>query len=776
MRRIRIGKDFTVRWSIFRRTLNGREEYVLHEKNIILRLQNAYRTETINNFTISGNVVEWTFRGKDQTSLGTYSLILIENNGEAGMMTIDKISAFQLVAHTEEENVGHTSDVSIDGVDVDSESSILPFIGEINIDIDENLSLESENPIMNKAVTKAINDVSASIPTKVSQLTNDKGYLTSHQSISHLATKEELSSGLTSKVDKISGMGLSANDYTTTEKNKLAGIAAGAEVNVQSDWSATSGDAFIKNKPSLAAVATSGSYNDLSNKPTIPAAVTESTISGWGFTKNTGTYSKPSTGIPKTDLASAVQTSLGKADTALQNIPSEYVTETELAGKGYATTSALSSGLSGKVDKVSGKQLSTEDFTTALKNKLQGLSNYDDASVNAAIAGLQQQLNTLTSGNASAAIESFNEIIAFLDGVKDTQDLAGIIASIEQQIAAKANASDIPTKVSQLTNDKGYLTSHQDISGLATKTELTDGLAEKQDIISDLATIRSGASKGATALQSIPSEYVTETELGSKGYAVASDVTTSLNGKVDKVSGKGLSTNDYTTTEKEKLAGIAAGAEVNVQSDWSATSGDAFIKNKPSLAAVATSGSYNDLSNKPTIPAAVTESTISGWGFTKNTGTYSKPSTGIPATDLASSVQTSLGKADTALQSYTEKYTGTYTKPSTGIPKTDLASAVQTSLGKADSALQSYTETDPVFKASAAAGITSSDITNWNGKTSNAGTITGIKMNGASKGTSGVVDLGTVITAHQSLANYYTKSEVDSKIASAVTNAINASY
>ena len=77
------------------------------------------------------------------------------------------------------------------------------------------------------------------------------------------------------------------------------------------------------------------------------------------------------------------------------------------------------------------------------------------------------------------------------------------------------------------------------------------------------------------------------------------------------------------------------------------------------LAKVATSGSYNDLSNKPTIPAAVTESTVSGWGFTKNTGTYSKPSTGIPKADLESAVQTSLGKADTALQSYTEQYKGT---------------------------------------------------------------------------------------------------------------------
>jgi hypothetical protein len=59
-----------------------------------------------------------------------------------------------------------------------------------------------------------------------------------------------------------------------------------------------------------------------------------------------------------------------------------------------------------------------------------------------------------------------------------------------------------------------------------------------------------------------------------------------LGGKVDKVSGKGLSTNDYTTEEKNKLSGISAGAEVNVQSDWNATSGDAFIKNKPTIPTV----------------------------------------------------------------------------------------------------------------------------------------------------------------------------------------------
>ena len=67
------------------------------------------------------------------------------------------------------------------------------------------------------------------------------------------------------------------------------------------------------------------------------------------------------------------------------------------------------------------------------------------------------------------------------------------------------------------------------------------------------------------------------------------DVETALADKVDKVSGKGLSTEDYTTAEQQKLAGIAAGAEVNVQSDWTQTTdtADDYIKNKPTLGTAA---------------------------------------------------------------------------------------------------------------------------------------------------------------------------------------------
>lgn len=67
---------------------------------------------------------------------------------------------------------------------------------------------------------------------------------------------------------------------------------------------------------------------------------------------------------------------------------------------------------------------------------------------------------------------------------------------------------------------------------------------------------------------------------------VRGDDLTTVAGEIDKhfqrkVNGKGLSTNDYTTEEKTKLAGIESGAQKNVKPDWDAASGDAQILNKP---------------------------------------------------------------------------------------------------------------------------------------------------------------------------------------------------
>jgi hypothetical protein len=61
------------------------------------------------------------------------------------------------------------------------------------------------------------------------------------------------------------------NNYTTTEKSKLSGIAAGAEVNVNADWTAVSGDAEILNKPTL---------GTLSSQNSSSVSITGGSISG----------------------------------------------------------------------------------------------------------------------------------------------------------------------------------------------------------------------------------------------------------------------------------------------------------------------------------------------------------------------------------------------------------------------------------------------------------------------------------------------------------------
>lgn len=63
-----------------------------------------------------------------------------------------------------------------------------PVIGLMQkVTIDAELSTTSTNPVQNKAVKTAIDTVTASIPTKVSTLENDAGYLTQHQSLNGYA-------------------------------------------------------------------------------------------------------------------------------------------------------------------------------------------------------------------------------------------------------------------------------------------------------------------------------------------------------------------------------------------------------------------------------------------------------------------------------------------------------------------------------------------------------------------------------------------------------------
>ena len=135
---------------------------------------------------------------------------------------------------------------------------------------------------------------------------------------SDVYNKTETDNLLIDKVDKEAGKGLSSNDYTTFEKNKLNEIEIGAEVNVQSDWTQTdsSSDDFIKNKPT-----------NLSQFTNDYEFITNDTSSLTNYYK-------------KSDTLSTVE---------------------------------INGILEDKVDKITGKILSTNDYTTAEKTKLAGI-------------------------------------------------------------------------------------------------------------------------------------------------------------------------------------------------------------------------------------------------------------------------------------------------------------------------------------------------------------------------------------------------------------------
>ena len=187
------------------------------------------------------------------------------------------------------------------------------------------------------------------------------------EQISGKADKTYVDSKLDTKVDKVSGKQLSANDYTNEDKTKLAGIAAGAEVNVNADWNAESGDAQILNKPTIiteeqvdqkinAAIGSvykvKGSVANYEALPKDNVTIgdvynLEDTGANYVATSTTPDWDKLSETVDlngyltKTDAASMYQ----PKGNYLTSVPEEYVTETELTAKGYATTTQVNTKL-----------------------------------------------------------------------------------------------------------------------------------------------------------------------------------------------------------------------------------------------------------------------------------------------------------------------------------------------------------------------------------------------------------------------------------------------
>ena len=86
-----------------------------------------------------------------------------------------------------------------------------------------------------------------------------------------------------------------------------------------------------------------------------------------------------------------------------------------------------------------------QNFTAALKQKLDGLANYNDSALRSLISAAQAKadqaqanLDKLVSGDASTAIDTFNEIEAFLKGVTDTETLTGLLAQQKSELQSDA--------------------------------------------------------------------------------------------------------------------------------------------------------------------------------------------------------------------------------------------------------------------------------------------------------------------------------------------------
>lgn len=237
-----------------------------------------------------------------------------------------------------------------------------------------------------------------------------------------------------------------------------------------------------------------------------------------------------------------------------------------------------------------------------------------------------------------------------------------------------------PVKVSDLTNDSGFITNTvNNLTNYYLKSE-TYTQAEVDALISAILTLNILVVQtlptqdiSTTTIYLVPKqtpetqdiydeyiyvnnawEHIGTTEIDLSNYYTKSEINTLLADKVDKVAGKQLSTEDFTSALKTKLDGIATGAEVNVQSDWSQSdsSADDFIKSKPSIPTALSdltedsthrlvtdtekstwngksdfSGSYNDLTDKPTIPT-VNDGTLTIKQNGTTVGTFSANQSG----------------------------------------------------------------------------------------------------------------------------------------------------
>lgn len=207
--------------------------------------------------------------------------------------------------------------------------------------------------------------------------------------------------------------------------------------------------------------------------------------------------------------------------------------------------------------------------------------------------------------------------------LEDVGAQANKIESIKVNGAAQAIGSDksvnisVPTKTSQLNNDSTFQTSAQVVAAINTAISKSGHASfQKVDAVPKADAAQENILYLVMNTTTKHYDIYAKIKGSSDSYTMEllDDTTVDLSGKVDKVAGKGLSTNDYTTAEKTKLAGIAEDANKYVHPSYTAK----------------TSGLYKvtvDATGHVSAVAAVTKDDITALGIPGQDTTYPEATT-----------------------------------------------------------------------------------------------------------------------------------------------------
>ena len=185
------------------------------------------------------------------------------------------------------------------------------------------------------------------------------------------------------------------------------------------------------------------------------------------------------------------------------------------------------------------------------------------------------------------------------------------VAEVSDNAPSNKTIVNIPSNLSAYSNDAGFINSTvNNLVNYYKKTE-TYTQAEVNALISAIVTLNILVVQtlptqdiSTTTIYLVPKataetqdvydeyiyvnnawEHIGSTQVDLTNYYTKSETDALLADKVDKVTGKQLSTEDFTSALKSKLEGIEAGAQANVQADWNQTdnTADDYIKNKPTI-------------------------------------------------------------------------------------------------------------------------------------------------------------------------------------------------